>query len=964
MGIFAGILVFGLTIYIINKFDIKHKHFLIGTVATLLVLGGMIVFQIHNPQMGAAKIKLVNLVFCILSILLMYRIINRIVGKKYAQICIVLYIIFLNPIIYIPILSSQYIFLFLTLLAFDLLFEENIIKNDFIKLGVASFIISLANVLIHEGIFFILVYGLFILIQIMTKKESVKNGTLKMLIWILTFITITFSVAFIQNQIVKSKNIKEPYQNYFFNVENVKFNVSTIEENEKLYWNQFSNDSILGYLYDEEVKVGIVKLEIQDIVNFLDEYCMTIWTISIILAIICIFIKWELSEKSIYLILSLLVLIMHAFLVSNDMNAFQYRPYIFILVAVGLANIMQFISKEKIKNILDRVNKIVDIVIKSHVFKVIFLLLLCVNLMLISLKYSAGELGEVMYKSYFENNWIVILNYLPIAFVAIFMYVLTLKTSIAFVVTALLSYTITIINYAKMTIRNDNFLIGDILLIREAATTKFDYSIILNSTILSYILFFIVVSVLMYILIDRRKKENNLKLWKRVAIKITLLVLLLIVGMNLANKYYFSDEFYQKTKNDKNFQNAMWTDRNKYISRGGIYSFLHSYTELKQFPPEGYNEQEAKKKLESYEYSNIDENKKVNIISIMLESYNDFSKFEEIKFIKDPYKNFHQIQQESISGEIVTSIFGGGTINTERKFLSGASNIPNFRKETNSYVRYFKEQGYTVEGSHPAEGWFYSRNLVNSNIGFDRYYFNENRYNLTAKEYYHTPDNILLSDIITLYTEHRRNNINPYFSFSVTYQNHLPYGSTYLNGGTYIVRDKKFSEEEYNIINNYFYGIEDTGNQLYIMLQKLKNRGEPVVVILFGDHNPSLGTVYDALDINFDISTEEGFNNYYCTPYVIWANESAKKILKNNFIGEGETVSPNYLMNEFFEIAGYGGNEFMKASNEIKQYIPVISGDVYYQDGSVTKDLLEENQSRLNEYLKIEYYYMNEFKNK
>ncbi len=46
MGIFAGILVFGLTIYIINKFDIKHKHFLIGTVATLLVLGGMIVFQI------------------------------------------------------------------------------------------------------------------------------------------------------------------------------------------------------------------------------------------------------------------------------------------------------------------------------------------------------------------------------------------------------------------------------------------------------------------------------------------------------------------------------------------------------------------------------------------------------------------------------------------------------------------------------------------------------------------------------------------------------------------------------------------------------------------------------------------------------------------------------------------------------------------------------------------------------
>ena len=174
MGIFAGVLIFGITIYIINKFDIKHKHFLIGTVAVLLALGGMIVLQIHNPYMGAAKIKLVNLVFCILSILLMYRIINRIVGKKYAQICIILCIMFLNPILYIPTLSSQYIFLFLTLLAFNLLFEENIIKNDFIKLGIASFIISVANALMHEGISFILVYGLFILIQIMIKMEHLN----------------------------------------------------------------------------------------------------------------------------------------------------------------------------------------------------------------------------------------------------------------------------------------------------------------------------------------------------------------------------------------------------------------------------------------------------------------------------------------------------------------------------------------------------------------------------------------------------------------------------------------------------------------------------------------------------------------------------------------------------------------------------------------------------------------------
>jgi len=109
-------------------------------------------------------------------------------------------------------------------------------------------------------------------------------------------------------------------------------------------------------------------------------------------------------------------------------------------------------------------------------------------------------------------------------------------------------------------------------------------------------------------------------------------------------------------------------------------------------------------------------------------------------------------------------------------------------------------------------------------------------------------------------------------------------------------------------------------------------------------------------------STEEGFNNYYCTPYVIWANGVAKKVLGNKFVGEGNKISPNYLMNEFFELAGYGGNEFMKASNELKQYIPVISGDVYYQDDKLTTELSEENEKKLNDYFKLEYYYMNEFK--
>ena len=52
----------------------------------------------------------------------------------------------------------------------------------------------------------------------------------------------------------------------------------------------------------------------------------------------------------------------------------------------------------------------------------------------------------------------------------------------------------------------------------------------------------------------------------------------------------------------------------------------------------------------------------------MLEAYNDFSKFDEIEFAIDPYKELHEIESEAYHGELVTNIFAGGTVDTERKF--------------------------------------------------------------------------------------------------------------------------------------------------------------------------------------------------------------------------------------------------------------------------------------------------------
>ena len=66
-----------------------------------------------------------------------------------------------------------------------------------------------------------------------------------------------------------------------------------------------------------------------------------------------------------------------------------------------------------------------------------------------------------------------------------------------------------------------------------------------------------------------------------------------------------------------------------------------------------------------------------------------------------------------MSGNLLTNIFAGGTVDTEWGFLTGYSQHQDFTKATDSYVWYFDRQGYQTRGGHPGFGWFYDRENVN-----------------------------------------------------------------------------------------------------------------------------------------------------------------------------------------------------------------------------------------------------------
>ena len=406
------------------------------------------------------------------------------------------------------------------------------------------------------------------------------------------------------------------------------------------------------------------------------------------------------------------------------------------------------------------------------------------------------------------------------------------------------------------------------------------YDLFLDRRIIKYIILLAVGTLLLALLARGRFRRKAPRL-------LTALALSLACG-TLA-PLYTSDTIYdQKTENTALIYR--WSETQQYISKGFVYPFLHSVKSAFHPAPSGYDADEAQAVLAQYTDEVIPEDKKVNIVCVMLEAYNDFSRFEELTFTTDIYEKYHELESMGYSGDLIVDIFAGDTRISEREFLTGMpyKRMDNFVADSNSYVWYLRQNGYTVEGSHPCYAWFYNRQVINQKLGFENYYFSENYYKpKTGGDI--TYDARFFPMMRDIYLE--RDASNPYFSFSITYQGHGPYESdiAYFDA-PYVQRNEGATDTDETILNNYLYNIKGTTEQLYAFATDMLATEEPLILVFFGDHKPWLGnngSVYGAYGISIDTSTEEGFRNYYGTRYLILANDAAKKVCGNDFAGEG-----------------------------------------------------------------------------
>ena len=596
--------------------------------------------------------------------------------------------------------------------------------------------------------------------------------------------------------------------------------------------------------------------------------------------------------------------------------------------------------------ILKRVNGIIQVLRQNIAFNCAMLAALGICVGVLSLLFGATIYGLPLFYEYFDTFIIVLLNILPVILLVFLVYFISGRAWIAFTFPSFFILAISIIHYFKIQLRGDPLALTDYSYFFEAGTIVAMYSPTMNWKIYLAAAVFTFGVVFSVFMLKRKLRGAPLRIISVAAI--------IAISAILYNLVYTDTGLYDSTSDDTPV--AALTPNYNFIRKGFLYPFIYdarySLANMRALLPDWYDKNKAKEAYDSYESTDIPDDKKVSIISLMLEAYADLSLFGALDFTEDVYGPLHRLQADSVSGSLVTNVFGGGTIDTERLFLTGNIYLTSYTSSTNSYVHYLKSQGYQTEGFHAGDMWFYDRRSVNSHLGFDEYYFLDDIENASRLDRDFFP---------VVYDMYKTRNTNmPYFNFSVTYQNHGPYAN-HQTQEPYLIEHGGMSDESFNILNNYLTGIYDTGLQLESFIDSLRYDPDPVVVLIFGDHVPWLGnahSVYHELGIDIDMDSEEGFFNYYSTPYIIWANESAKQMLDNGFTGDGGSFSPGFLMVELFDLCSWEGEGYMQALRELRMNIDIIQAPtvLFRENGALAPDLSPEGVEAFRRLRMIELY--------
>ena len=319
-----------------------------------------------------------------------------------------------------------------------------------------------------------------------------------------------------------------------------------------------------------------------------------------------------------------------------------------------------------------------------------------------------------------------------------------------------------------------------------------------------------------------------------------------------------------------------------YQDYGLPYCFMASVFNTGINEPNGYSEETMKEISNNDDIgkseTSLEDGEKPNIIFVQLESYFDVDEAEFFTTSEDASPNLHEMYKNYSSGYFKVPSVGAGTANTEFEVLTGM-NLRYFGPGEYPYKTILKETtaesaatalaslGYGTHALHNNGGNFYSRAKVFNNIGFDSYTSKEFMNILQLTENGWAKDDILVQHILEAMDTTEQQD----FIFGISVQGHGDYPETQLIENPKItvegIEDEALKNKWEYYVNQVFEMDAFAGK----LVKAIEERGEPSVVVFYGDHLPTMGL--EARDLK---------SRYlYNTNYVIWDNIGLEKENRN-----------------------------------------------------------------------------------
>lgn len=364
-----------------------------------------------------------------------------------------------------------------------------------------------------------------------------------------------------------------------------------------------------------------------------------------------------------------------------------------------------------------------------------------------------------------------------------------------------------------------------------------------------------------------------------------------------------------------------------YENYGFVYGFSTSVVDRGMKKPQDYSQEAvdtAKDAAKKEATSNPDN---PNIVVVLLESFIDPTEVNGLNFSQDPIPNFRKLSETYTSGYLTVPVVGAGTANTEFEILTGMSMqyfgtgeypYKTILKQTDceSIASDLSKIGYGTHVVHNNGGNFYSRANAFSKMGFDTFTSKEL---MDITEY--TPlgswptDDILIDETIKA-LDSTKNQSD--FVYTITVQGHGDYPTNRVLANPEIRVSGAIDDAKNNQWEYYVNMIHEVDQFISDLTAALDERDENTIVVLFGDHIPSLGLEES------DLAT----GNTFKTKYATWNNFGLAKedadlcayeLLANttNALGIHEGSIFTYEQNAI-DAGALGSEEYLNGLNQLQ----------------------------------------------